>query len=80
MRINQFLDDRVVADQNAMMSSTVRNKIAESIKLSKTPLSTKRARELMLHSSGSKTRTGTGNFLKWLHAVDGAKASFILDG
>merc|ERR1719204_2854964 len=56
-----------------MMSKTIRDKIAESIKLSKTPVSTKRARELMLHSSGSKTQNGTGNFLKWLHAVDGAK-------
>ena len=56
-----------------MMSKAVRDKLAESIKLSKTPVSTKRARELMLHSSGSKTRNGTGNFLKWLHAVDGAK-------
>ena len=37
------------------------------------PVSTKRARELMLHSSGSKTRNGAGGFLKWLHAVDGAK-------
>ena len=43
------------------------------MKLSKMPVSTKRARELMLHSSGSKTRNGTGSFLKWLHAVDGAK-------
>merc|ERR1719204_1637347 len=56
-----------------MMSKTIRDKIAESIKLSKTPVSTKRARELMLHSSGSKTQNGTGSFLKWLHAVDGAK-------
>ena len=56
-----------------MMSSTIRDKIAESIKLSKTPVSTRRARELMLHSSGSRTQNGTGNFLKWLHAVDGAK-------
>merc|ERR1719204_356047 len=56
-----------------MMSKTIRDNIAESIKLSKTPVSTKRARELMLHSSGSKTQNGTGSFLKWLHAVDGAK-------
>merc|ERR1719204_1624026 len=56
-----------------MMSKTIRDKIAESIKLSKTPVSTKRARELMLHSSGSKTQNGTGSFLKWLHTVDRAK-------
>ena len=71
--LTSFLDDRVVPEQSAMMNKTIRDKIAESIKLSKTPVSTKRARELMLHSSGSKTRNGAGGFLKWLHAVDGAK-------
>merc|ERR1711990_560951 len=71
--MDQILDDRVVPEQSSMMSKTIRDKIAESMKLSKMPVSTKRARELMLHSSGSKTRNGTGSFLKWLHAVDGAK-------
>ena len=43
-----------------MMSDTVRDKIAESMKLSKTPISTKRARELMIHPAASKTGTGAG--------------------
>ena len=43
-----------------MMSETVRDKIAESMKLSKTPISTKRARELMIHPAASKIRNDAG--------------------
>ena len=57
---NFISDDRTVSKQNPMMSDTVRDKIAESMKLSKTPISTKRARELMIHPAASKTGTGAG--------------------
>ena len=54
------------------MDEIVRNKIAESLSLSKKPLSSKRARELMINASGSKTQNapGPGGFFQWLHGGD----------
>ena len=57
------------------MDETIRNKIAESISLSKKPISSKRARELMINASGSKTqnapiKAGPGGFFQWLHGGD----------
>jgi len=61
-----------VPKENSMMSETVRDKIAESMKLSKKPISAKRARELMLHPAASKLRNdaGQGQFWQWLHGYD----------
>jgi len=73
--MDRILDDRTVSKQNPMMSDTVRNKIAESMKLSKTPISTRRARELMIHPAASKIRNddGNGQFWQWLHGPDGSE-------
>ena len=50
-----LLDDRQVSSANPMMSDKNRELIAETMKLSKTPISSKRARELLRpQPAGSK--------------------------
>jgi len=69
---DRVLDDRTVSKESQQMDEIVRNKIAESLSLSKKPLSSKRARELMINASGSKTQNapGPGGFFQWLHGGD----------
>jgi len=72
---DRVLDDRTVSKESKLMDETIRNKIAESISLSKKPISSKRARELMINASGSKTqnapiKAGPGGFFQWLHGGD----------
>lgn len=64
-----------MSKESKLMDETIRNKIAESISLSKKPISSKRARELMINASGSKTqnapvKAGPGGFFQWLHGGD----------
>jgi len=77
---DRVLDDRTVSKESQLMDTAVRNKIAESISLSKKPLNSKRARELMINASGSKTQNapGPGGFFQWLHGT-GDTVSTCLD-
>merc|ERR1712212_459471 len=53
--MDRILDDRQVSSKNPMMSNKNRELIAETMKLSKTPISSKRARELLRpQPAGSK--------------------------
>jgi len=74
--MDQLLDDRVIPSKNPMMSENVREAIAEKMKLSKTPISTKRARELMIHPAASKIKNEAtqGQFWEWAHGVGGGAA------
>ena len=58
------------------MSDKVREQIAESMELSKTPINAKRARELLRPAASTMSKLengganiGPGNFWQWIHGV-----------
>lgn len=69
---DKVLDDRTVGDHSPQMSDKIREKIAESMELSKTPINAKRARELLRPAASTMSKletTGPGDFWQWIHGV-----------
>jgi len=78
--MDRILDDRQVSSANPMMSDKNRELIAETMKLSKTPISSKRARELLrpqpagskildLALDPSKQATDGSQFWEFVHGI-----------
>jgi len=69
---DRVLDDRTVAKKSPIMSDTVREQIAESMELSKTPINPKRARELLRPAASTMKNEpvpGPGQFWQWIHGI-----------
>merc|ERR1719370_870532 len=76
--MDRILDDRQVSSVNPMMSDKNRELIAETMKLSKTPISSKRARELLrpqpagskiLDDPSSKQASDGSQFWEFVHGI-----------